>query len=162
VSVLSVCEWIQNLPWASGVKHSAWQFPVIESIHSLGLSAMLWPTAILDLRLLGLVMPQRPVSQVAAQFLPWTWTGFTLMILSGVVLFCSEAVKCYNSPFFLTKMVLLGVAGLNALVFHYTVFRGVNAWDWDSQTPWRAKLAGACSLLIWVGVVAMGRALAYA
>ena len=123
---------------------------------------MLWPTAILDLRLLGLVMPRRPVSQVAAQFLPWTWTGFIVMILSGVVLFASEAVKCYTSPFFLTKMVLLGVAGVNALVFHYTVFRGVDAWDLDARTPWRAKLAGAFSLLVWVGVVAMGRALAYA
>jgi len=162
VSVLSVCEWIQNLPWASGVKHSAWQFPVIESIHSLALSVMLWPAAILDLRLLGLVMRRRPVSQVAAQFLPWTWTGFTVMILSGLVLFASEAVKCYNSPFFRTKVVLLGVAGVNALVFHNTVFRGVDTWDQDPSTPWRARLAGASSLLVWIGVVTMGRALAYA
>jgi uncharacterized membrane protein len=162
VSLLSVCEWLQNLPWASGVKHSAWQFPVIESTHSLALSVMLWPAAILDLRLLGLVMRRRPVSQVAAQFLPWVWTGFAVMILSGAVLFASEAVKCYNSPFFRTKLVLISVAGLNALVFHKTVFRGVHSWDKDAPTPWRAKVAGACSLLIWVGVVAMGRALAYA
>jgi uncharacterized membrane protein len=162
VSLLSVCEWLQNLPWASGVKHSAWQFPVIESTHSLALSVMLWPAAILDLRLLGLVMRRRPVSQVAAQFLPWVWTGFAVMILSGAVLFASEAVKCYNSPFFRTKLVLISVAGLNALVFHKTVFRGVDSWDKDAPTPWRAKVAGACSLLIWVGVVAMGRALAYA
>jgi hypothetical protein len=162
VSVLSVCEWIQNLPWASGVKHSAWQFPVIESIHSLALSVMLWPAAILDLRLLGWVMRRRPVSQVAAQFLPWIWTGFAVMILSGVVLFASEAVTCYNSPFFRTKVVLLGVAGVNALVFHNTVFRNVESWDQDSATPWRARLAGASSLLVWIGVVAMGRALAYA
>jgi hypothetical protein len=162
VSVLSVCEWLQNLPWASGVKHSAWQFPVIESIHSLALSAILWPAAILDLRLLGLIMARRPVSQVAAQFLPWVWTGFTIMILSGAVLFASEAVKCYNSPFFRIKLVLLGLTGLNALIFHNTVFRSVDAWDRDARTPWRAKLAGASSLLVWIGVVAMGRALAYA
>ncbi len=162
MSVLSVCEWIQNLPWASGVKHSAWQFPVIESIHSLALSVMLWPAAILDLRLLDVIMRRRPVSQVAAQFLPWTLTGFTVMILSGAVLFASEAVKCYNSPFFRTKVVLLGVAGVTALVFHHTVFRRVDSWDQDARTPWRAKLAGASSLLVWVGVVAMGRALAYA
>jgi hypothetical protein len=162
VSVLSVCEWLQSLPWASGVKHSAWQFPVIESIHSLALSAILWPAAILDLRLLGLIMPRRPVSQVAAQFLPWVWTGFTIMILSGAMLFAAEAVKCYNSPFFRVKLALLGLAGLNALLFHYTVFRKVDAWDQDARTPWRAKLAGASSLLVWIGVVAMGRALAYA
>src|SRR5579864_7030834 len=114
VSILSACEWLQNVPWASGIKHSAWQFPVIESIHSLALSTMLWPAAILDLRLLGLVMPRRPVSQVASQFLPWVWTGFTVMLLSGAMLFASEAVKCYKSPFFRVKVTLLAVAGLNA------------------------------------------------
>jgi hypothetical protein len=51
---------------------------------------------------------------------------------------------------------------LNALVFHYTVFPAVDTWDRDSATPWRAKLAGGCSLAVWIGVVAMGRGLAYA
>jgi hypothetical protein len=162
VSVLSICEWLQNLPWASGVKHSAWQFPVIESVHSLALSVMLWPAAILDLRLLGLIMPRRAVSEVASQFLPWVWTGFTVMILSGAILFAAEAVKCYHSPFFRIKVILLCTAGLNALVFHKTVFRRLDSWDMDEVTPWRAKVAGASSLLVWVGVVAMGRALAYA
>ena len=150
------------MPWASGVKHSAWQFPVVESVHSLALSVMLWPAAILDLRLLGWVMRRRPVSHVAAQFLPWTWTGFVVMALSGVILFWSEAVKCYNSPFFRVKVLLLAIAGVNALLFHTTVFRNVDAWDRDAATPWRAKLAGGFSLAVWIGVVAMGRALAYA
>jgi uncharacterized membrane protein len=162
VTVLSVCEWLQNLPWASGIKHSDWQFPVIESIHSLALAVMLWPAAILDLRLLGAVMNKRPVSQVASQFLPWVWTGFITMILTGSMLFCAEAVKCYNSPFFRIKVVLLAVAGVNALAFHKTVFRDVEAWDKDASTPLRAKVAGAFSLAIWIGVVAMGRGLAYA
>jgi uncharacterized membrane protein len=162
ISILSFCEWLQNLPWASGIKHSDWQFPVIESIHSLAISAMIWPAALLDLRLLGLVMRRRSVSQVASQFLPWVWAGFSLMVLSGAMLFASEAVKAYNSPFFRIKLVLIAVAGLNALVFHKTIFRGVSSWDKDAPTPWRAKFAGACSLAVWVGVVAMGRALAYA
>jgi len=162
VSILSFCEWLQNLGWASGIKHSSWQFPVIESIHSLALSVMLWPAALLDLRLLDVFMRRRPVSQVSAQFLPWIWTGFVVMVLTGVMLFAAEAVKCYNSPFFRMKLVLLAFAGFNAFLFHSTVFRGVELWDKDAPTPRRAKLAGAASLVIWVGVVAMGRALAYA
>jgi FtsH-binding integral membrane protein len=162
VSILSACEWLQNLPWASGIKESTWQFPVIESIHSLALSVMLWPAAILDLRLLGVVMRRRPVSAVAAQFLPWVWTGFTAMILSGAILFAAEAVKCYNSPFFRVKVILIGVAGLNAWIFHKTVFRDITNWDNATSTHWRAKLAGGCSLAVWIAVVAMGRALAYA
>jgi hypothetical protein len=162
VSILSVCQWLQSLPWASGIKESTWQFPVIESIHSLSLAVMLWPAAILDLRLLGLVMRRRPVSSVAEQFLPWVWVGFAAMVSSGAVLFASEAVKCYNSPFFRVKVVLIGVAGLNALIFHKTVFGDVASWDGDRSAPWRAKMAGGCSLAVWIGVVAMGRALAYA
>ena len=162
MSILSVCQWLQSLPWASGIKESTWQFPVIESIHSLSLAVMLWPAAILDLRLLGVVMRRRPVSSVAKQFLPWVWVGFTAMVLSGAVLFASEAVKCYNSPFFRVKVVLIAVAGLNALIFHKTVFGDVASWDGDKSAPWRAKMAGACSLAVWIGVVAMGRALAYA
>ena len=162
MSILSVCEWLQALPWAYGVKHSSWQFPFIESIHSLALSVMLWPAAILDLRLLGLVMKQRAASKVASQFLPWVWTGFITMILTGGILFSAEAVKCYKSPFFRIKVVLLALAGVNALIFHTTVFRDVLSWDENQSTPLRAKIAGACSLAIWIGVVAMGRGLAYA
>ena len=99
---------------------------------------------------------------MAAQFLPWVWTGFVVMISTGLVLFASEAVKCYNSPFFRVKVILLACAGVNALVFHTTVFQKVHEWDEKAATPWRAKLAGATSLLVWIGVVAMGRALAYA
>jgi uncharacterized membrane protein len=162
VTILGVCEWLQGLPWASGIKESSWQFPVIESIHSLALAVMLWPAAILDLRLLGLIMRRRAVSSVATQFLPWVWTGFIVMVLSGATLFASEAVKCYNSPFFRAKVVLIGIAGLNALVFHKTVFGNVESWDEADRTPWRARFAGGCSLAVWIGVVAMGRALAYA
>jgi uncharacterized membrane protein len=162
VSILGVCEWLQALPWASGIKESTWQFPVIESVHSLALSVMLWPAAILDLRLLGWVMRRRPISTVAEKFLPWVWIGFTVMVLSGVILFASEAVKCYNSPFFRVKVILIGVAGLNALIFHKTIFGDIASWDNDTNAPWRARLAGGCSLAVWIGVVAMGRALAYA
>lgn len=162
MTILGICHWLQNTGWASGIKHSDWKFPLIESIHSLGLSAMLWPAVILDLRLLGLVMKRRTVSQVAAQFLPWVWCGFVVMVSTGVLLFSAEAVKCYDSPFFRVKLVLLVLAGVNALVFHTGVFKHADTWDHGVATPWRARMAGACSLTFWIGVVAMGRALAYA
>lgn len=162
MTILGFCEWLQSLPWTSGIKESSWQFPVIESVHSLGIAVMIWPAAILDMRLLGVIMRRRTVSSVASQFLPWVWTGFTTMVLTGLLLFSSEAVKCYNSPFFRIKVVLIGVAGLNALVFHKTVFGNVKDWDESDRCPARARFAGGCSLAVWIAVIAMGRALAYA
>ena len=162
MTILSLCEWLQNTGWASGIKHSDWKFPLIESIHSLGLAAILWPAVILDLRLLGGVMKRRTVSQVAGQFLPWIWSGFVVMVTTGGILFCAEAVKCYKSPFFRTKLVLLMLTGVNALVFHTGVFKHADTWDHGGATPWKARMAGISSLTLWIGVVAMGRALAYA
>jgi len=163
VTILGICEWLQALPWASGIKESSWQFPVIESIHSLAISVMIWPAALVDLRLLGLTMRGRKVSAVTGQFLPWVWIGFTVMIMSGTLLFAAEAVKCYKSPFFRIKLILIAVAGLNALLFHKTVFgEHAASWDTDWRLPGRARFAGACSLLVWIGVIAMGRGLAYA
>jgi len=123
---------------------------------------MIWPAALLDMRLLGVLFKKKPVSQVASQFLPWVWTGFTVMVLTGLLLFCAEPVKCYNSPFFRVKVILIGLAGLNAFLFHTTVYRYVDQWDAERVTPFRARLAGGCSLTFWIGVVVMGRALAYA
>lgn len=162
MTVLAFCEWLQALPWAAGIKASSWKFPVIESVHSLAISVMIWPAALVDLRLLGLAMRRRPASTVLGQFLPWVWIGFVVMVLSGIPLFAAEAVKCYKSPFFPIKLALIATAGLNALIFDRTVGSDVASWDESARVPWRAKLAGGLSLAVWIGVVAMGRGLAYA
>ena len=162
MTLLGFCEWLQALPWAAGIKESSWQFPVIESVHSLAISAMIWPAALVDLRLLGVTMRRRPASMVLGQFLPWVWIGFIVMVLSGVPWFAAEAVKCYKSPFFPVKLALIAIAGLNALIFEKTVAAGMTSWDESAEIPWRAKLAGGVSLAVWIGVVAMGRGLAYA
>ena len=162
MSILEWCQWLQAVPWAAGIKESEWQFPLLESVHTLALATMVWPAAILDLRLLGVLLKKRTVSQVASQFLPWVWAGFAVMAATGVVLFASEAVKCYNSPFFRVKVILIGLAGLNAAIFHNTVYRNVAVWDANRVTPFRARVTGALSLTFWVGVVIMGRGLAYA
>ena len=115
----------RSLPWASGIKESTWQFPVIESIHSLALAVMLWPAAIVDLRLLGLVMRRRTVSSVAGQFLPWVWVGFTTMVLSGADLVRIRGRQVLPQPLLPREGRADRGGGLNALIFHKTVFGSV-------------------------------------
>ena len=84
------------------------------------------------------------------------------MLVSGGLLFSSEAVKMYHSPAFRIKMILLAMAGLNALIFHRTVYRDAAGWNPASPAPPRARLAGLLSLLFWIAIIAAGRAIAYA
>ncbi len=145
----------------AGVRDSVWIFPVVESIHILGIVLLAFTASLLDLRLLGLgLLRRRPLPEVSRQLLPWAWGAIVLMIITGVLLFGSEAAsKCYESRAFYVKMLLIGLAILNAAISYFAVRR--HAAGWGSQVPFRAKILAAFSLVAWTGVVFAGRAIAY-
>jgi hypothetical protein len=76
-------------------------------------------------------------------------------------LFYSGPVRAAGNIFFRIKMIMIVLAGVNALVFHFTIYRRVAAWDADPAPPLRARLAGIFSLFLWSGVVICGRMQAY-
>ena len=100
------------------------------------------------------------MGDVAEQLLPWTWVGYILMFVSGALIFSSDPVRYYNSTLFRIKLLLMILAGANALLFHFTMYRRVAAWDLDVP-PARARLTGAVSIAAWIAVVMTGRAVGY-
>jgi len=156
------CEWLNSTALGTAIRESTYAFPIIETIHTLGIVLVVGTVSLLDLRLLGLTMKRQPVSQIAAQVLPWTWSGFVIMFLTGLLLFSSEASTNYGSTPFRIKMILLLLVGLNPLIFHLTIFRSVHAWDLAKVTPIRARLAASLSLVLWSGIIITGRLIAYA
>ena len=154
-------KWLEDTAVGSHIAGSLWLFPFIESLHVWGIVVLVGATGTLDLRLLGLVMKETPVSKLNGQLLRWAWAGFAVMVISGPLLFSSEATKLYNNGAFILKMILILLAGTNALVFHTTVYKRVDQWDLAAATPIGAKLAGAFSLVLWVGVIFAGRWIAY-
>ena len=122
----------------------------------MGSVALVASTSILSLRLAGLFLTDIPVSKIARQFLPWAWLGFGCQVVTGTLLFMSEATIAYANVIFQVKMVLIVLGGVNALVFHQTVYRRVKSWD-VSNPPFSAKFAGYVSIVIWFAVVAVGR-----
>jgi hypothetical protein len=156
MDLLSFCKWLEQTALGAGIRESLWLFPAIETLHLLGIVALVGTTVALDLRLLGWAMRAQRVSELSRRLLPWAWVGFAAQVTTGFLLFSSEAVKCYANLAFRVKMVLILLAGVNALIFHFTVYRRVGIWD-DDTPPMGAKLAGFVSILLWFGVVAAGR-----
>jgi hypothetical protein len=115
----------------------------------------------LDLRLLGVTFTTDRVSDVAGRLLPWTLSGFVVMVITGVLLFYSDPTHFYGNLFFRIKVALLILAGVNAWVFHATVYLRVSVWDRDAVPPRGARVAGAASLVLWIGVITSGRLIAY-
>jgi hypothetical protein len=159
--MFSICQWIHQTPLSVSIRESIWVYPILDVLHCVGILLVAGTIVVVDLRLLGVGMRRSPVSSVVGQVLPWTLSGFAFMFVTGSLLAWSEPLRLYQSVFFPWKLLFLAMAGLNALFFHIGVYRGVSAWDSRLRTPARARLAGAISILCWIGVIAAGRAVGY-
>jgi hypothetical protein len=143
------------------IRESIWVYPILDVLHCVGILLVAGTIVVIDLRLLGLGMRRLPVSSVVGQVLPWTLSGFGFMALTGSLLAWSEPLRLYHSLFFPWKLLFLAMAGVNALLFHYGLYREVGAWNSAPLTPARARLAGVVSIVCWICVIAAGRAVGY-
>jgi hypothetical protein len=146
--------WLQE-SWL-GLQISENYFPLVESIHVIGLAGVFGSIAIVDLRLLGIANRRLSITYLNNQVLPWTWRSFFLAALTGALMFIGNATGYVENPFFLIKMVLLVLVGINMMVFQFGTFRNVTAWDMG-PAPGAARTAGALSLLLWTGIITTGR-----
>lgn len=152
-----MCKWLEQTAVGASVRESVWLFPAIETVHLLGMAVLVGAVGAFDLRLLGWVIRRERVSDLGQRLLPWAWAGFVVQVVTGTLLFSSEAVKVYTNPAFRLKMLLIVLAGLQALIFHLSLYRGAAKWDDNGGVPVGAKVAGLVSLVLWTGVVAAGR-----
>jgi hypothetical protein len=159
--MLRFMEWLANTPWSVALHESLYVYPLVESAHVLTLGLFVGLAVMLDLRLLGLAMKRVPVSEAIARLLPWEKAGFTVMVVTGALLFYAIPVRTYQSIFFRAKVIMLVLAGLNVWVFHSRVERSIAAWDEAPVTPAAARAAAVASLVLWAGIIIAGRMIAY-
>ena len=153
-------EWLQNTSLATVIHDSLWIFPILYTLHILGVVILVASTSALDLRMLGLVMRSEPVSEIADLLLPWAKVGFVAQLVTGLLLFIAQASDLSHNIPFVLKMITVLLAGLNVLIFHLTAYRKVREWPLDS-TPAAARLSAVFSLLCWFGIVATSRLIAF-
>ena len=155
-----LCQWLNDLPWSRRLAESDNAFPVLETAHVLAVSLIAGTLVTVDLRVAGMLLRSEPVTRITRALLPWTWFGFGVMVLTGLPLFASEAASLYGNAAFRLKLLFLGLAALNALLFHVTAYRGVSQWDRSASPPWTARCFALISLLLWTGVIVSGRMIA--
>ena len=159
--ILDVCRWLESTSVSVSIRESVWTYPIIESIHVLGLSLFMGLLLLWDLRLVGLTLRKIPVSRLWRGLFPWIGLGAVVMIASGVLLFWSDPVRFYANVFFRAKVVALALALANAMAFHFGIERSVVQWDTALRPPPAARLAGAASIALWVTIIVVGRLVAY-
>ncbi len=154
----------QSIEYSSlgiGIAESLWAFPMIETLHVIALVTVFGTIVIMDLRLLGLASTRVPVTRMSADTLKWTWIGFVAAAITGSLLFISKASTYMVNPFFLTKMGIMALAGLNMLAFHFITYKTVGDWDNGVTPPTAAKIAGIASIVMWLVILFCGRAIGF-
>jgi uncharacterized membrane protein len=140
--------WLEMTPLAARIGESAW-FPFLESMHVLSAMFVVGTVLMADLRLLGWSARRYSVTVITDEVVPWTWGAFAIAGVTGVGLLMPRASSYVANPAFLTKVVLLALALVNMLTLHFFALR--------TERVRLQMTTGACSLLVWAGVVLAGR-----
>ncbi|HUN25726.1 MAG TPA: DUF6644 family protein [Steroidobacteraceae bacterium] len=155
--LLSFCRWCDASFFGHGIRDSTWLFPFVEIFHLLALGLLGGTLVIVNMSLLGVRFRGEPVATLARDVRPWMVGSICVMLVSGFLLFSTEAVKMYGNWAFQLKMTFL----LLALLYTFTIHRKVCLAPQSRLGPAWRRLAALLSLLLWVGVALGGRAIGY-
>jgi len=161
MSILSICQALQFTSFFTALRGSWYVYPAVMSTHLAGIAVFGGMILAVDLRLLGVAMSKRPVADVVNQLRWLKRIGFVVVATCGILMFGSKAEEYYYNIFFRTKMVILALIFVHALVFRTSVYRRVAEFDKAGRIPGRAKLAAALSLMLWLGMIIAGRGIGY-
>jgi len=149
-------QWCDTTFISQGIRNSRVAFPIVENFHLFALTVLLGSVVVLSLRQFNLALTNQSVTEVATHLKPWNRWGLAVMLVSGVLLFLSEAMKCYSNTSFRVKMLFLFLA----LIFQFTVYNRQVAAEKNYKSD-RGKLAAGIALFLWFGVGLAGRAIGF-
>jgi hypothetical protein len=152
LDLLPYFEWIEASTLGDIVRQSLWLFPVVQSLHLLGLSVLGGAVLIVDLRMLGTGLRNHSIARIARDARPWFVGALLITMVTGVALFASEAIKCYYNFSFWVKITTLPVA----IVFAFTVRDRLAARAGMHATA-LTRVVGFLSIALWFTVAAAGR-----
>ncbi len=159
--LLSLVQWLQFTSFFTALRGSADVYPIVMSLHMVGIAFFGGMILMTDMRLLGWAMRKRSIADVVNQFrVPKRW-GLLLTATCGFLLFGSKAEEYYYNAFFRTKLILFGLLIVHAVVFYRSVYADPAKLDRLSTAPSRAKVAATLSLLLWTAVACCGRGIGY-
>ena len=155
-----VLDWLRDSWLGVLMRDVPWLFPTFEGLHFVGMALLLGVIGIIDLRILGFAkgLPVGPLHRL----LPLAFFGFALNLVTGIAFLASDPYSYFIVPAFRFKLLLILLAGANAIWFWFSILKHVDGWDSGADASSLAKVISFASLLFWTGVITAGRFIAFA
>jgi len=158
--VKSFSVWLKSTQLSWIVINYTWVWPACETLHFIGLAMLVGVVGLIDLRLLG-VAKRAPFAPLH-KLLPWAISGFAICLVTGSMFFAGDPFQYIHNYVFWLKMLFILLTGLNVLAFYVTgVFKEVETLGPGDDAPISAKVIAGVSLVLWVGVMYLGRMLPF-
>ena len=153
------------LSWLEGTAYSEWivagllGWPLMLSMHAIGLAAVVGIMFAISLRMLGLFKPI-PYTGLGA-LLAFGWVGIIVNAFSGLSLFMAQATFYITSAPFLVKItfVILGIANLH--LTQRALREEADAWQASGSVSRKGTWLAISSMVYWTLAVVCGRLIAY-
>ena len=152
---------VANTDFFTALRESGLPYPIVMSTHLSSIAIFGGAILMTDLRILGFAMKSMSISEVYRQTRIWKRIGFCIMIAMGILLAGAKLDKYYDNPYFQIKLTLLLLVGVHALIFRPRVYKKAEELDRAPTMPGVAKAAAWLSIVLWVGILSMGRWIAY-
>jgi len=159
--MLAFSEWISDSWLSLAIRKSVWLIPTIQITHIVAITMIVTAAVMIAARIAGLSGRSQTLRETAQRFLPWVWTALALLTPTGIVLIIAEPQRTLGNGTFWWKMAMLAIAvGLTAW-FQASLRRDAEAWEDRGQKAGARRLFAASNILVWLGIVATGRLIAY-
>src|SRR5262245_25994321 len=155
----NLLRWFHDTAYGQLVRDVYWLFSALEIVHFIALCVLFGAILFVDLRLVGL-NPRVPLP-IALRFIPVAVVAFVFSLVSGLGFFCSAPLDYWPNPSFRLKLLLIVLAGANALWFEFAERRKVAQLAPDAATGVATRVSAALSLATWVAIIVLGRLLPY-
>jgi hypothetical protein len=154
--LLEFCAYLENTSLGLAVQDNFWVVPAMQTVHILAISALLLAMLMIDLRVLGIHGKSDSISVVISRYINLIWFALPILLISGSILIVGEPARSLANSSFQLKMILLLLAIITTLQIQKIGLR-----DLPFESDRKINILAIFSLLLWFGIVASGRWIAY-
>jgi putative copper export protein len=159
--VVEFTQWLSQTSLSVAIQSHEWVIPTIQSVHIVAIGVVLSSVFMIDLRVLGLAGRDQTLLETSQRFGPWLSTALAVLLATGVVMIIGEPARELLAFSFWFKMFLVAVGTIIAAAFQAALRRNDGHWEKSLEHRRGIKSLAILTLLIWLGIVILGRLIAY-
>ncbi len=134
--------------------------PIIQTVHILGIAAVMGTAVLLNLRILGVAVPSQNITEMTARIAPLLYTALISNVISGSFFVFGRPARYFNNPVFAWKMLFL-LAAVSLLIYFMIMHKKAAGYWEQEKNKWSGRTLAIVSLGLWLMVSLAGRWIAY-